>query len=50
MSTTLLRGKEDENVDLYILEVEMTIKSGMASLEHQRVSLVAHKLDVIVRE
>ena len=38
-------GKEGENWTLWIREIEMTVSSGLISLEYKRVSLAIFKLD-----
>ena len=43
-------GKEGENLTLWIREIEMAMKSGLISIEHQRISLAISKLDGRARE
>ena len=43
-------GKEAENLTLWIREIEMAVRSGLISLEYQRVSLAISKLDGRARE
>ena len=38
-------GKEGKNLILWIREIEMAMRSGIISVEHQRVSLAISKLD-----
>ena len=38
-------GKESENLPLWVREIEMDMRSGAISLEHQRVSLAILNLD-----
>ena len=42
--------KEGKNLTLWIREIEMAMRSGLISLEHQRVSLAIFKLDGRARE
>ena len=46
----LYSGKEGENLTLWIREIEMAMRSGLISIEHQRVSLVISKVDGRARE
>ncbi|CAI5714203.1 unnamed protein product [Hyaloperonospora brassicae] len=43
-------GKEGETLILWIREIEMVMRSGLISVEHQRVSLAISKLDGRARE
>ena len=38
-------GKEGENLILWIRDIEMVMRYGLISVEHQRVSLAISKLD-----
>ena len=41
--------KESENLILWILEIEMAMRSGLIKLDHQQVSLAISKLDAGTR-
>uniref|UniRef100_M4BZ91 Gag protein n=1 Tax=Hyaloperonospora arabidopsidis (strain Emoy2) TaxID=559515 RepID=M4BZ91_HYAAE len=43
-SLSLKIGKENENLILWIREIEMAMRSGLIKLEHQQVSLAISKL------
>uniref|UniRef100_A0AAV1U985 Retrotransposon gag domain-containing protein n=1 Tax=Peronospora matthiolae TaxID=2874970 RepID=A0AAV1U985_9STRA len=43
-------GKEGENLILWIREIEMAMRSGLITLDHQQVSLAISKLDGRARE
>ena len=43
-------GKEGGNITLWIREIEMALRFGLISLEHQQVSLAISKLDGRARE
>ena len=38
-------GKEDDNLILWIREIEMAVRSGLIKLNHQQVSMAISKLD-----
>ena len=43
-------GKEDDNIILWIREIEMAVRSGLIKLDHKQVSLAISKLDGRSRE
>ena len=43
-------GKEGENLTLWIRDIEMPMRSGLITLDHQQVSLAISKLDGRARE